>query len=193
MTTIYCKLLLLTGFLSIAANEEIPKGWVKAGSMPTKYETGIVKDKTTGNNTAFLKSAADEVKGFGTLMQQFKADAYKGQRVRMTGLMRCENVIERTGFWLRVDDEGATTPLAFDNMGSRPLKGTTGWAEYNIVLDVPHNADAIAFGVLLMGTGQVWIDDMRFEVVNKTIAVTEQPTVKKILTLPTQPVNLSFD
>jgi hypothetical protein len=111
----------------------------------------------------------------------------------MTGLMRCENVIERTGFWLRVDGKGTSIPLAFDNMSSRPLKGTTGWAEYNIVLDVPDNADAIAFGVLLTGTGQVWIDDIRFEVVNKIISVTPQPTVKKILTLPNQPVNLSFD
>jgi hypothetical protein len=193
MTTIYYKLLLLTGFLSTAADEEIPKGWVKAGSMPDKYETGIIKDKTTGSNTAFLKSVDGEIKGFGTLMQQFNATVYKGQRIKMTGLMRCENVIERTGFWLRVDGKGTSIPLAFDNMSSRPLKGTTGWAEYNIVLDVPDNADAIAFGVLLTGTGQVWVDDIRFEVVNKIIAVTPQPAVKKILTLPNQPVNLSFD
>lgn len=64
-------------------------------------------------------------------------------------------------------------PLAFDNMQNRAIKGTTDWKRYEIVLDVANNATAIAFGLLLGGTGQAWMDDLAFEVVGKDVPATE--------------------
>lgn len=193
MTGIFFKLVLTFAFCNTAVNEEIPNGWIKAGSAATKYEAGIMKDKTIGSKVAFLRSVDDSIKGFGTLMQQCKADVYKGLRLKMTGIMRCEYVTERAGFWLRIDQEGTTTPLGFDNMSKQPVSGNTGWARYEIVLDVPHNADAIAFGALLMGNGQLWVDDIKFEVVDNSVPVTAQSALKKMNKLPAQPVNLNFD
>ena len=34
------------------------------------------------------------------------------------------------------------------------------WRKYDVVLDVPSEAQNIAFGVLLAGEGQVWTDDV---------------------------------
>jgi hypothetical protein len=62
--------------------------------------------------------------------------------------------------------------LGFDNMEPRAVKGTTDWTRYEIVLDVPTTAAALAFGVLLAGNGEVWMDDLKFDIVPSTVPVT---------------------
>ena len=54
---------------------------------------------------------------------------------------------------------------AFDDMQDRPIRGTSDWTQYDVVLDVAPDAADVAFGLLLDGPGQVWIDDAKFEVV----------------------------
>jgi len=60
----------------------------------------------------------------------------------------CE-VADRAGLWLRVD--GPLGMLALDNMQDRPLRGTTGWTQASIVLDVAHEATHLVFGGLPEG------------------------------------------
>jgi hypothetical protein len=89
--------------------------------------------------------------------------------------------------------------LAFDNMQKRAIKGTADWKQYEIVLDVPDNGVVIAFGVLLAGKGQVWVDDFKFETVDNKVSVTDMkapPRDSKIESLdkiPKQPTNLDFE
>jgi hypothetical protein len=52
-------------------------------------------------------------------------------------------------------------------MSTRPIKGTTGWTKYQIVLDVPESSIDIAFGTLLDGEGEIWCDTFSFEVVDQ--------------------------
>ena len=54
---------------------------------------------------------------------------------------------------MRVDGPDSGRHLAFDNMLDRPIKGTTDWTRYAVVLDVDKTAVAIAFGVLAGGEG----------------------------------------
>jgi hypothetical protein len=70
-------------------------------------------------------------------------------------------------------------------MQNRPIKGTTGWKRYEIVLDVPQSSQSIAFGVLLSGAGTVWVDDLNFEIVAKDVPETKPA--------PTKPQNTSFE
>jgi hypothetical protein len=90
---------------------------------------------------------------------------------------------------MRVDKEN--TMVGFDNMQNRSIKGTQPWQQYDVVLDVPQGATDIAFGVLLTGAGEVWMNDVSFEVVG-----TETPTTNlnpsQSHSLPTHPSNLSF-
>jgi len=72
-----------------------------------------------------------------------------------------------------IDGQGGAM-LAFDNMQDRAIKATSDWQPYDIVLDVPEGAQEIAFGLLLSGKGEVWMDDLKFEVVGKEIPVTGQ-------------------
>jgi hypothetical protein len=74
---------------------------------------------------------------------------------------------------MRVDGH-AGRMLGFDNMQDRPIQGTTDWGRHDIVLDVPEEALYIAFGVLLAGRGQIWVDDFEFEFAGPETPVTGQ-------------------
>lgn len=169
---------------------DLPEGWFKAGSKPGSYDMGIDKGAgQDGKNVATIKSIDKTINGFGTLMQNSSAEKYLGKRVRMSGVMRSKNVKNYAGFWLRVDQANSNKPLSFDNMNDRPVTGNTDWKKYEIVLDVPANSSKIAYGALLNGTGQIWFDNLNFEIVDTTIAVTGKAMDK----LPAEPSNLNFD
>ena len=119
-------------------------------------------------------------------MQIILVDVYRGQRVRFSADVKAEQVEGWAGLWLRVDAQGR--PVRFDNMQDRAVTRTADWARYNVVLDVPPESEQLAFGLLLAGTGQVWMRDLRFEPVGP-----EVPTTEPKQSLPKQPVNLSFD
>src|SRR5687767_466010 len=100
---------------------EIPQGWHSAGSHPKDYEMSIDRDTLhSGKASASLKSIVPKPGGFGTLMQSFKADAFRGKRVRMTGYVRSKEVSEWGGLWMRVDGPNDEM-LAFDNMQDRSI------------------------------------------------------------------------
>ena len=177
-------------FLSLSGqvNQRMPKGWFLAGSNPRAYDVGIDQtQKVNGKQSAYLKSKAGESKGFGTLMQQFDPKRFLGKRVRMSAHVRTQTVKGWAGLWLRVDAAKGKR-LSFDNMGNRPIKGTTDWERYNIVLDVPDSAANIAFGVLLGGQGQVNVDAFSFEEVDLSVPVTGLHGSP-----PLEPVNLDFE
>ena len=99
------------------------------------------------------------------------AISYRGRRVRLSGYVRVDSVTGGgAGLWMRID--GATATLGFDNMISygRPITGTTGWLLYNVVLDVPADAVGVTIGALFVGRGLMRIDDVKFEIVDTTIA-----------------------
>lgn len=176
------------GMAVLAARAAAPEGWFVAGSNPSNYDTGV--DQNALNNarpSAYLKAKAD-AEGFGTLMQTFSASQYVGKRVRYSASVKAENVTRWSGLWMRIDGEPGASPLAFDNMQSRAIKGTPGWQPYEVVLDVPQKATAIAFGILLNGPGEVWLNSANIEVVGPGVAVTDQ--MKSRLD---QPTNLSFE
>jgi hypothetical protein len=169
---------------------ELPKGWFTAGSNPKDYDMSIDRDLAhNGKASASLKSIEPKPTGFGTLMQTFQADEFRGKRVRMSGYVRSKEVTQWAGLWMRVDGSGGEK-LAFDNMQDRPIKKTTDWTKYEAVLDVPEASQAIAFGILLNGGGQVWIDDLKFEVVDKTVATTGSGGKTKHQKFPS---NLEFE
>ena len=87
-------------------------------------------------------------------------------------------------------DENFGDVLQFDNMSNRPISGDTEWNHYAIVLDIPKSSAVIAFGVLLSGSGQVWLDELRFEEVDEQTPTTNINFLEELLE---EPVNLSFE
>ncbi len=163
-------------------------GWHMAGSQPRQYEHALANDMTyDAKPVVVLRSVVTQTDGFGTLMQTFSAEDYLGQRVRFSGALKCDDVEDRVGLWMRVDGAAGGRPLAFDNMADRPISGTIDWQHHDVVLDVPTEAQAIALGVLLVGKGTVWMSDFDVETVDLNVEITGAGPP-----LPTRPLNLDF-
>jgi hypothetical protein len=185
--------LLLMQFV-LAAGEAIGQpsgqGWYPAGSYPNEYNMGVTtKVRYHGKPSAYIKSKNVKIHGFGTYMQMSLPGEYLGKSVRMSAYIRSKNItaISEAGMWFRVDGD-SNKMLAFDNMGNRPIKGTTRWKKYETTLDVPTGAKAIAYGVLLNGSGEVYFTDIHFEILGPA---TGKNTGDQAL--PSQPENLDFE
>ncbi|MCR8846547.1 AraC family transcriptional regulator [Paenibacillus sp. SC116] len=171
---------------------KLPVGWMFTGMFPNQYQAEL--DRLIvhrGTVSATVKGLANaNPQGFGTLMQMFKAKKYQDKRLRLTGFLKTKEV-HMAGLWMRVDGKNEE-PLAFDNMMNRPVMGTKDWAQYDVVLDIDSLAEAIAFGVLLSGEGQIWVDGIRIEEVDKSVPVTDS-YINEDQTLPDDPFNLNFE
>jgi hypothetical protein len=54
-------------------------------------------------------------------MQVFRADDYRGKRLRLSGYVKAEKIDQWAGLWMRIDGENKT--LGFDNMENRGIRG----------------------------------------------------------------------
>jgi len=156
---------------------QVPADSVVAGSHPNEYKMNVDQaTKHGGVASATIRyKEANPSNGFGTLMQSIRADEFRGKRLRVTGFVKSDGVADWAGLWVRVDG-AEKTGVAFDNMMNRKIEGTTAWTKYSVVLDVPEDAAAIAFGLLLSGKGQVWVDDLAIDVVGPDVASTALAT-----------------
>ena len=66
---------------------------------------------------------------------------------------------------MRVDREGTERGF-FDNMQDRPIRDPE-WKPYEIVGEVAEDATSLSFGLILIGSGRAWIDDVRVEAVEE--------------------------
>lgn len=164
--------------------QTMPKGWYAAGSHPSRYALGRDEAMQYQDLPSGFIKAREHPEGFATLMQTFRAEQYRAQRLQLRAQVRAQEVGNWAGLWMRVDGPQGKL-LAFDNMQGRPITGTAEWTAYAVVLDVPADAEKIAFGILLNGPGQVWIAQVGLEAVGADVATTDRQ-------LPDEPVNLSF-
>jgi hypothetical protein len=169
--------------------EPLPPGWLLLGTRAGDYEVGLLPAALNHEDASVvrLRLRADVLApspGFGALVQTIAATRYLGGKVRFSALARTEKVSDWAGLWLRIDTSRVGHVL--DNMQDRPLRGTTDWRPVEIVLDVPEQATALAYGVLLSGAGAVDITHLAFEQ-----AENHTPVTKDAL-LPEQPQNLDF-
>ena len=152
--------LAIAGMLAPSGSAEcdaatLPHGWFVTGERAERYSA------TTVDHALQLSATNARAPGFGTAMQAIAATHYAGGNVRLTADVRTHDVGDWAGLWIRVDGRNANV-LAFDNMQSRPIRGTTGWKSYSIVLPVAAAAQSISFGVLLSGNGTVWMKNVMF-------------------------------
>ncbi len=184
---------LLTFEFTPSANARIPEGW-RPGAKIKNYEVGIDTTIThSGKASGYITNKVPDPKGFGTLFQKIRSINYRGKRVRLTAYIKTKNVAKWASMWMRVDGLG-NKQLSFDNMRNRPIKGTTDWTKYQIVLDVADESYNISFGLLLDGEGKIWGDDFQLEVVGRDVPSTAMITASRNLKqLPKEPVNTGFE
>jgi hypothetical protein len=155
-----------------------PPNFGSVGQNPaasgSKYSIGLTTHGAHGGSNAFILTGFDPKSvGFSGIGQALKANNYRGKRVRFSAWVKQRDITgPDVGLWMRVDGPGAT--LAFDNMSTRTLAGTTDWHQVEIILDIAPEAIGIAFGVIMQGSGSLEVDDMKWEIIPPTGPTTDQ-------------------
>jgi len=196
-----------------------PIGWFGFMGSPARFVLGPQTASVhSGTQAAYigLRGATGTDSTFANMSQAIQAGAYLGKRVRLSAWVRPVGVTlpvaaavadgqspPVSGLWMRVDGYGST--LAFDNMQTRPVVGSTDWQQVSVVLDVPSYALGIAFGALFSGSGQLLVDDVALETVSTSTPLTDllkgeitntvngDSTVAYYSRSPAAPVNLGFE
>ena len=193
MTCVVLVVLLVVIALPSAVGAQagvVPQGWFKMGNTPQDYDVGTDEAvKRSGAASAYVRHRVPMPRGFGTLMQTFTAESYRGKRVRLSGYLRGEKIRRAGGVWMRIDGPDPQKPLRFDDT-QRRVTPNSEWVRIDIVLDVPPEAMSINFGLLLEGEGQVWLDDVVFQEVTRDVPTTDRAGRPQ---LPQGPINLDFE
>ncbi len=145
-----------------AAGDNGPDKWYAGGAG---YEASLDgADPHSGARS--LRIAAVAPKQFGVATARFPVERARGKQLELTGYVKTADVKGGwAGLWMRVNGADKKV-LAFDNMQTRGITGTTPWTRYSIVLGVPPDATGIYFGGLLAGNGTMWLDTLRFKVID---------------------------
>lgn len=165
-------------------------GWRITGENQANlqyYEAGVDRGVAhSGNASAFLRwrGPAGRDSTQASIGQTITAEPYRGKRVRLSAYLRTQDA-EGGYLWFRVDGQhqGHLAPLGYASThdaspAASPTRGTTDWRRYELVLDVPSASEAIRYGAGLYGKGQIWMDDFRIDVVDRTVPSSDlTPTV----------------
>lgn len=149
-------------FEETAGND--PVQWEYFGEVG-EYEVAGSDLAHGGKRSATIKHVAGE-DGFRAWSNRV-AVRITGKKVKLTGWLKTENVSDGfAGLWMRIDPQAG-----FDNMEDKALTGTRDWTKFEIELDLEdEKAEFIVFGGLLVGKGQIWIDDLELTVDGKPYA-----------------------
>lgn len=137
-----------------------PPSFRLTGTQPENYKGVTVRGVGVD---AEIRSIRRSPRGYGAYLTEVDARPYRGQRIELRARVSCDDIDGTRawgGLWVRVDRAGES--VALNNMRERPLRGTRAEHARAVTLDVPQDADTIAYGVLLVGAG-------RFRATNLTL------------------------
>lgn len=134
--------------------------WITMGPRTT-HESGVVTSGPQGRSSAFLGSTKASTSTLATLRQTIKADHYRGKRLRFSGEIKVEQVEQEAGLYIRTSRrEERLRP-------ENAVRGTHDWMRYEATIPVAQDASFIRFGLVLYGTGRIWLANARLEVIEQ--------------------------
>lgn len=138
---------------------EVPPGWFVPNAAQAAGYTAIrvTEGCRTGSCAMIAAPAAPAANSLGNVMRNLDAVAHRGKQVVLRAAVRVEGS-GTAAMWLRVDIAGGGMGF-FDNMNNRRIRAGD-WNFYEIRGTVDAGAQSIAFGVMLIGAGRAWVDDV---------------------------------
>jgi hypothetical protein len=120
----------------------------------------------TKGSCAVVMAPANAPVHVSNLMQSFSAKAYRGRTVRFRAWVRVDAGLpeDHAQMWLSVDRSNDQKGF-FDNMSDRPIRSSS-WVSSEIQTRIDDDATFIKFGIMSVGRGRVWVDDVSFETLN---------------------------
>jgi hypothetical protein len=160
--------ILLVIVCSLALQADTSAGWRLGGKNPEVYEAGTDAQVLYDSQPSVYLRGKEPAPKVAGLLHDLPADKYAGKRVRLNAFVRSEGVEDGALLLLHVDSK--TSGLTESTAG--PVRGTSDWRSYEIVVDIPQNAASIYIGVSLVGQGTVWLNNVKVEVVGADVPTT---------------------
>lgn len=141
--------------------------WDLWGSYPQDYTCGIdTKAGINGATCGYIKSSALIPRGYGILRQTLRSNRYHGHYVRLRSNIKTLAVENQASLYIQLDGIGN------NEAREKTFQGTMDWSEQDVTLFVPEQRGGmLRFGVILHGKGQVWLDNVRLEIVESGTAM----------------------
>ena len=148
----------------------LPEGWYNSGSKPANYKMSVDNNGGQDNETVFsIKSMEKDMESSGTLVQKLLPNKYWEKRIKVTGYIKTNDVLDHADISLHVFNFKPTTPVIKINFDTREIKETKDWKRFEIILEVPKTINRIEFDVSLIGTGQIWFKKINNEVLESNL------------------------
>jgi RNA polymerase sigma factor (sigma-70 family) len=128
-------------------------GWYVSGSFQAEATGSHWQDYSAAaaDGVATLSAAVPHPYGNAVLGQSFLAGNYRGATVSLRAEIRAGAVPSRAVLWLRTNSE----PAPPGHLHRRVITDGHDWTRHEVTIQVPGDAEKIAFGLTLTGPGQV--------------------------------------
>ena len=153
-----------------------PVGWSHGSTGPNSksYQMGL--DPLVmweGKPSITVQGSGAGGAHFGDLHTYVSAGGYLGKRVRFTAYLRTTGTDGWAGAYLTAtaDGRGNLDPLDMPFATGVKAAGDD-WRPVSVVVDVPDNVFNVRMGLMVVGNGQAWLSNMKFEEVTKDMALT---------------------
>lgn len=179
----------LVAFLVVASANEVtmPFGWSGNMSAQSRNAFQMGRDPQVtfeGKPSLTVKALnpATDVE-YVSAIQYVNSYGYEGKRVRFSGVLKTDAVSQWAGIWLaprEVSTFVERSPSILDGrtqgdplpQGEGVSLGATDWHRVSVVIDIPQEPTRISMGLCLVGNGQAWLSDLKFEEVDATTPLT---------------------
>lgn len=167
---------------------ELPD-WILSGSNTIDYIGCLDKNVGRPAPSAYITNKISSPDGFTSLLQGGWLAEYRGKKIRLSIQIKANNVIDYAGLFLRADNSSSSESLAFINSGiaGDQIINSLEWTEKSLILDIPHATENLVYGVYLNGAGEIWLDNVEFEILGEA-----EPNIPSQPSNPS-PTNLNFE
>jgi hypothetical protein len=152
---------------------DIAAGWgVEGQDRRGAYRRGTTKVEGMTGPEVLVVAANPGATGMGGMARNAPSiTPWQGKRVRLSARLASTDV-EQLRMWLRVEGRDRRTHVRLYNMVDAPIRGTTGWKTYDIVMDVPRDAAALTYGFFIFGgKGKAFGEAFTLEEVGPEVAI----------------------
>lgn len=149
---------------------DTPYGWYIPSYAVYSGFTGYLTDENPIEGRYCFKLLRDSIRPddvapYGSVMQSIEAEPYLGKRVLLRAAIRAEITSDSGSahLWIREHLVNGQAGF-FDMMEDMPIVMNQ-WDYYEIEGEISPYAKQINFGLVLIGTGKAWIDDVSIEII----------------------------
>jgi C-terminal processing protease CtpA/Prc len=156
------------------------RGTAPAGWLVNPPGSAVIDSTTkrSGKWAARIVRTANDASEFNGITMALPLNV-TGDSIVLRAHLRTESVTGFVSVWLRED--GASPAIEFESSEPRQVKGTNDWHEHMVTVPIRPEGSRLLFGVLVTGTGTVWVDDIELLADGKPLQ--DAPKLQRPLTV----------